>query len=794
MKDLNHLFGRIPIRTKLLILTLGLASIPLLFFFVLTFWLGFSELKTLSLTNLEREAITIRDQSTTFFKKIERDLRLLSRSPMLHQYIRRRGGPGGAEARRHLERYLVLLAQANPAYHQLRYIDKTGQERLRVDRANEGVKITPPAALQNKSHRYYFREAMALRPGQTYVSPMDYNVEHGQFEKPKLPVFRYAEQVTINSEMEGIFVINVFGQTVLDLLRTKAGPVRGYESLSLWDERGRVIVTGGKDAGALNLSLNLDAQRVPPEGVLNRLLSMDSGWLSAAGGEFFVRLPVNPLAEGSGNTWTLVLEASGPSIIMPFYRFGYYSLAFMLLCTFGAIVAGLLSARHFYRPLLQLTNGVKRVARSDFSVDIAIDTNDELEDLAADFTMMAHSLEAREKEIRTHQRELESLVEKRTFQIALEKEKLERVVEGVGAGLVLFGENFKLVWCNEYFAKLIGPSHISLGDRCCRLFSQKLGYCVGREQRQNECAVEQVFTGRQVELPLREIEYPDGQIRAFLDRISPIRDGEGKVIYALHILYDVTEKQEMEKREQKLHQQLMRAETLATLGRFTAGIAHEIGNPLGIMFTNAQAMQEELEEESVQWRQMELILSEIQRLSGITKNLNTFAKPSPPDLLSHNPADILAGLKRLIDKEGAAHNVRVMTSIEPHRGVIRVDAQQLQQVILNLIVNAFEAMPNGGELRLGIRQEDTPESGTRLLFTLADSGIGIPEENLETIFDPFYTTKPRGTGFGLALAYTMVNQANGSLTVASTLGEGSVFTIAFPLYPPAAAELPQSAD
>jgi PAS domain S-box-containing protein len=787
MKDLNHLFGRIPIRTKLLILTLGLASIPLLLFFLLTFMVGFSELKELSLNNLEREALAIRDQITAHFNKIEQDVRLLSRSPVLHEFIRNRGAAAEGTYRRLAERNLVLLAESNPAYHQLRYIDASGRERLRIEQADGHVTITPPGALQDKRRRYYFQEAIRLGPEQTYVSPMDYNVEHDRIEEPKRPVFRYAALVETNGETKGVFIINVFGNTVLDMLRTKADSARSYESLSLQDEKGRVIVTGNDSTGAMNLSLNLEARDAPAGGALDRLLSSDSGWLSTAGGEFLVRFPVNPKANDPSISWTLVLRAERMNIIMPFYRFGYYSLAFLVLCALAGIVAGLLSARHFYRPLLQLTNGVKRVAGSDYTVDFAIDTNDELEDLAKDFTMMAGSLEAREQEIRTHQRELEKLVEKRTSQIALEKEKLERVVEGVGAGLVLFDENFALVWCNEYFSRLLGLSQFELGDRCCRMFSDRLAYCGGGAQYNDECAMRQVFAGRQVELPMREIEYPDGQVRVFLDRISPIRNSEDKVAYALHILYDVTEKQQMEAREQKLQQQLTRAEKLATLGRFTAGISHEVGNPLGIMFTNAQAIQENLEEDSVPWRQMELILSEIQRLSNITKNLNTFAKPSPPNLLFHNPADILTGLKRLIDKEGAAHNVRVVTNIQPYQGMIRVDAQQLQQVILNLVVNAFEAMPDGGELCLGVRQEVSPQEGARLLFTLADTGMGIPEENLETIFDPFYTTKPRGSGFGLALANTMVNQSKGNLTVASTPGEGSVFTIALPLHPPPAA-------
>ncbi|MEE8435814.1 MAG: ATP-binding protein, partial [bacterium] len=116
-------------------------------------------------------------------------------------------------------------------------------------------------------------------------------------------------------------------------------------------------------------------------------------------------------------------------------------------------------------------------------------------------------------------------------------------------------------------------------------------------------------------------------------------------------------------------------------------------------------------------------------------------------------------------------------------GTIRVDAQQVQQVILNLVVNAFEAMPEGGKLKLEVRPESNGDGETRLLFSVSDTGPGIAAEHLETIFDPFYTTKPQGTGFGLSLANTIVTQNGGGIVVSSTVGVGSTFTISFPFYP-----------
>ena len=182
------------------------------------------------------------------------------------------------------------------------------------------------------------------------------------------------------------------------------------------------------------------------------------------------------------------------------------------------------------------------------------------------------------------------------------------------------------------------------------------------------------------------------------------------------------------------------------------------------------------------WCRARPVVSEIRRLSKITKDLNTFGKPSPPVLLSHQPEDLIVGLKRLIHTEALANQVKVTTRCADCPGTIQVDAQQVQQVILNLVVNAFEAMPQGGELLLEVRPDLFQQNSPRMFFSVTDTGCGIPEEHLETIFDPFFTTKTQGTGFGLALANTTVTQNEGEITVASVLGEGSTFTLSFPLF------------
>ncbi|MEE8435075.1 MAG: hypothetical protein V3S64_09850, partial [bacterium] len=151
MKDLNHLFGRIPIRTKLLILTVGLGTIPLLCFFLLTFMLGFSELRTLAFHNLESDAKAIRNQAAAYFKKIEQDVRFLSQAPFLRDYIASMGGAEEHRFQGQAEKSFTLLARINPAYHQVRFIDHAGNEKIRVDQQDGNIYVTPRKYLQNKA-------------------------------------------------------------------------------------------------------------------------------------------------------------------------------------------------------------------------------------------------------------------------------------------------------------------------------------------------------------------------------------------------------------------------------------------------------------------------------------------------------------------------------------------------------------------------------------------------------------------------------------------------------------------
>jgi signal transduction histidine kinase len=214
---------------------------------------------------------------------------------------------------------------------------------------------------------------------------------------------------------------------------------------------------------------------------------------------------------------------------------------------------------------------------------------------------------------------------------------------------------------------------------------------------------------------------------------------------------------------------------LASLGEMSAGIAHEIRNPLGIISSSAQLLDREVA--NTEARQLlEIIQEESTRLNGLITEFLTFGRQLEPQ---RQPCDLAALVSRILDSLQNAAQQKGITfdlDLECVTCLASVDADMMQQVLLNLLLNALEATAPGGRVRVALQHY--PE---RLDIVVGDSGCGIPAENLSRVFDPFFTTKSGGTGLGLANAYKIMESHGGSLKVVSRAGEGSTFTASLPL-------------
>jgi signal transduction histidine kinase len=231
--------------------------------------------------------------------------------------------------------------------------------------------------------------------------------------------------------------------------------------------------------------------------------------------------------------------------------------------------------------------------------------------------------------------------------------------------------------------------------------------------------------------------------------------------------------EERAKHEKEL--EMMHAEKLASLERLTSGITSEIGNPLTSVFSFVQVLTD-MEEDEFKKETLETISFHMNRIEDILKQLSGFSKMPPLELKPCKVNGLIEDSLSLIQYDKRVQDITIMRDLWPDMPVITTDGNQLSQVIVNIVLNAADAMPNGGTLTIRSRLKDD-----RVVIDFVDTGARIAKENLGRIFDPFYTTKEQGTGLGLAVSYSIIKKLNGSLTVESGPDKGSRFVITLPL-------------
>ncbi len=223
-------------------------------------------------------------------------------------------------------------------------------------------------------------------------------------------------------------------------------------------------------------------------------------------------------------------------------------------------------------------------------------------------------------------------------------------------------------------------------------------------------------------------------------------------------------------------EQLRRADRLSALGELSAGLAHEIRNPLGSVEGAVQILRRQ--ELAVETRQEfgDLAQREVNRLKDLLTNFLDFARPQTPKRVPTTPSQLLESVSKLAADMAKMSGVHVHVESSAGVPVVSVDAEQMKQVLLNLAINAIQAMPDGGQVLL--RAVRKPES---VVLEVQDEGVGIPPEDLERVFNPFVTTRAGGTGLGLSIAYQIVSQHGGHIAAQRNPERGMTFRVTLPL-------------
>nr|WP_236587963.1 ATP-binding protein [Tumebacillus amylolyticus] len=339
----------------------------------------------------------------------------------------------------------------------------------------------------------------------------------------------------------------------------------------------------------------------------------------------------------------------------------------------------------------------------------------------------------------------------------------EFIFNAMTEGLVILDKDNIITTFNSRAEQLFGISRNEMVNHKGSLFLEKL-------QMDDHLSLlhETLRTGSHFTDIQQTISSSDGVERILKTSTRSLMGEDGEILGAIGIFEDLTDRLFLE-------EQVRRAEKFSVLGKFAAGIAHEIRNPL----TTAKGFLQLLPSDSPdpKIRQLkEVVIPEIDRANEIITDFLMIAKPSAPKLKIDSLPNLIDDLAALIQPQAIMQNVELSVIKAEHlSGRVALDRDQMLQVFLNLTNNAIDAMSEGGRLELEMQN-----CISHVAVHFRDTGVGMDKETIERVFEPFYTRKQNGTGLGLAVSHRIIEGHNGTIHVTSTIGEGSTFTIQLP--------------
>jgi len=345
----------------------------------------------------------------------------------------------------------------------------------------------------------------------------------------------------------------------------------------------------------------------------------------------------------------------------------------------------------------------------------------------------------------------------------------ESLIQSISSGLILVDTKDQITYFNRAAEKVLGYSRKEVVGKPLTIFSL-------REKKQT---MPTAFTSNDDMDSRREgiivrkdkVEIPIGF------NITNHLDSRGGRIGKIISFRDMTN-------VLKLQEEMIRMDRLVSLGELSSGIAHEIRNPLAGIKTTAQALGEEMGHDDPRREYLNRITKEIDRLNGLLKTFFSFAKPQKLNPVVCNIREIVNEIIPLLIKDIANRGINFTEEYARDLPKVKMDFSQMHQVFLNLFLNAIQAMPNGGELKI---KADSFETASLInprkdyvRISISDTGRGIPARDVNKIFDPFFTTRPKGIGLGLSITYQIIKKHGGSIRVESKVDKGATFILTLP--------------
>lgn len=446
-----------------------------------------------------------------------------------------------------------------------------------------------------------------------------------------------------------------------------------------------------------------------------------------------------------------------------------------LLAAITLVLGGIASAvvaRRIARPVRQLAEGVAAISRGELDQRIEPATSDEIGRLAVAFNHMASqlfqqrsALEAAHSELRQRFAELSDL-----------KSYTDNIFGSLTNGIITLDLEGRVVTLNRAAEALTGCSLAEVSGR----FSTEV---FAHSPEVGELLIETVGSRMGMAFVSMILRRPDGTSVPIEISTAPLKGGEDKDLGVVAVLRDLTTVRQLE-------EQMRRSDRLAALGTLAAGLAHEIKNPLTSLLTFTRHLSRKFDDSRFRQNFVTVVPRELERINGIVEGLLQLARPTRLSLRPVNVPELLDRVLELYAGQIEAQGVAAVREYARGLPAIQADPEHLYRALVNLVGNALDAMEGGGRLTLRAGWGAGPEivrpaaarlNQRRLKVEVEDTGRGIPAAATAKIFNPFFTTKPSGTGLGLALTHKIIEDHGGTISFRSTPGARTTFTVLLPL-------------
>ncbi len=333
--------------------------------------------------------------------------------------------------------------------------------------------------------------------------------------------------------------------------------------------------------------------------------------------------------------------------------------------------------------------------------------------------------------------------------------------------VIKIAPNYRIEDINNAMLKKLGINREdAIGKYCYEITHHRNIPCSGIE---HPCPlVESITTRKSSQATHIHLDKDNNEIYCLIS-CYPLIENE-KVTGVIELSRDVT-------RDVNMQKSMLQQDKLASIGRLAAGVAHEINNPLTTILTTAMLIQEDLKEDNPIFQELGTISSETLRCRKIVTSLLNFARQSKPEKKQYDICEVMEECALLTRKQAAFKDITINFTCSASIPKLLFDKGQIEQAVINLILNATDAVEPGGSITLNVSFNPNKD---QIIIKVSDTGKGIPFELIDKIFDPFFSTKEDGTGLGLSITSGIIEQHGGAIDVSSKPGQGTTFTIALP--------------